>query len=97
MNKGDTERAEMSLGQVRTQILDGDGLSLPMVIFATIFFSTVLRFVYFLSFVSAACSSARNSYSDVQIQRRQPSSIASHDLPESYPVERILHLGLVRS
>jgi hypothetical protein len=37
-------------------------LSLPIVMFATIFFKTVFRFWYFLSFASAACSSARNSY-----------------------------------
>ena len=36
-------------------------LSLPMVMFATIFFKTVFRFVYFLSLLSAASSSARNS------------------------------------
>lgn len=33
-----------------------------MVMFATIFFSTVFRFVNFLSFVSAAWSSWRNSW-----------------------------------
>ena len=37
-------------------------LSLPMVIFATIFFKTVFLFVNFLSLLSAASSSARNSY-----------------------------------
>ena len=36
-------------------------LSLPIVIFATIFFKTVFLFVYFLSLLSAASSSARNS------------------------------------
>ena len=40
------------------------GLSFPMVMFATIFFSTVLRLTNFLSLDSAACSSARNSYRD---------------------------------
>ena len=37
-------------------------LSFPIVMFATIFFNTVFRFVNFLSFVSAACSSWRNSW-----------------------------------
>jgi len=36
-------------------------LSFPMVMFATIFFSTVLRLTNFLSFASAAWRSARNS------------------------------------
>lgn len=36
-------------------------LSLPIVMFATIFFSTVFRFANFLSFDSAASNSARNS------------------------------------
>ena len=36
-------------------------LSFPIVIFATIFFKTVFLFVYFLSLLSAASNSARNS------------------------------------
>lgn len=54
-----------------------------MVIFATIFFNTVLRFVNFLSFDSAAWSSARNSYG------------ACEDLVESIVgVTRHSHLNL---
>ena len=37
-------------------------LSFPIVIFATIFFNIVFRFVNFLSLVSAAWSSWRNSW-----------------------------------
>jgi hypothetical protein len=37
-------------------------LSFPIVMFATIFFNIVFRFVNFLSFVSAAWSSWRNSW-----------------------------------
>jgi len=64
VNRGDT-RVEMASGEYHP----GEGkdanewhqLSLPMVIFATIFFKTVFLFVYFLSLLSAASSSARNS------------------------------------
>ena len=44
-----------------------DSLSFPIVIFATIFFKTVFRFMYFLSFDSASCNSFRNSYDHAEV------------------------------
>lgn len=58
LNNGDTGDTRVQTG---TMIVDPDVLSLPMVMLATIFLRTVFRLVNFLSFDSAACSSARNS------------------------------------
>lgn len=44
-------------------------LSLPIVMFATIFLRTVLRFWNFLSFASAAWSSTRNSWVKAALRR----------------------------
>ena len=52
-----------------------DALSFPIVIFATIFFNTVFLFWNFLSFASAACSSARNSYATFGIHEWGASSV----------------------
>jgi len=65
-------------------------LSFPIVMFATIFFNTVFRFVNFLSFVSAACSSWRNSWTHTVSFSRNASSVCA---PESFRVGRTLHLG----
>ena len=60
MKSGDTVRGGSITSLTPMRQLQ-HALSFPIVIFATIFFSTVFRFVNFLSLVSAASSSARNS------------------------------------
>lgn len=54
-------------------------LSLPMVIFATIFFKTVFLFVNFLSLLSAASSSARNSCGIASRRQRRREGIEYSD------------------
>ena len=61
VNKGDTEDVYNWAHILRRNWCYQ--LSLPNVILATIFFNTVFLFTYFLSFVSAARRSARNSCS----------------------------------
>jgi hypothetical protein len=53
-------------------------LSLPIVMFATIFFNTVFRFVNFLSFVSAAWSSWRNSWTVHEFAERKDTHCHAH-------------------
>ena len=61
MKSGDTQGHHLSFSQRSKGGGDVYQLSFPIVMFATIFLSTVLRFVNFLSLLSAASSSARNS------------------------------------
>ena len=60
VNNGDT--VDISMRMSCMKLSQRFSLSLPIVILATIFFRTVLRFRYFLSFASAAWSSVRNSW-----------------------------------
>jgi len=78
-------------------------LSLPMVIFATIFFKTVFLFVNFLSLLSAASSSARNScgIASANQQRREKDKYRVSHLNlsplEELSILTLRHESLLRS
>lgn len=70
-------------------------LSFPIVMFATIFFKTVFLFVYFLSLLSAASNSARNScrFASTNQQRHEGEEYGATDLNLS-PLEEFSILAL---
>jgi hypothetical protein len=70
-------------------------LSLPIVMFATIFLSAVFRLTNFLSFVSAAWSSARNSYISLRLIRTTKLISTTTCRPRFFHVGRTSHLGQV--
>ena len=76
MKSGDTVRGGLITSLTSLRQLQ-HALSFPIVIFATIFFSTVFRFVNFLSLASAACNSARNSCV-LRVHPRAPGSDGRH-------------------
>ena len=92
MKSGDTQGHHLSFSQRSKGGGDVYQLSFPIVMFATIFLSTVRRFWNFLSFASAACSSVRNSWTTMSAIGRGEAWVAR--APQSFRAGRTWHPGL---